>query len=190
MIFLSLILFVGTINLDAGEIAYELGNQLDKESFRRISIEAMYECYKQIPANELSLDESMGLKESLERWTDDFIENFSKNLELPNCSFQLATAKKEGVSIGFAIFEMEGYPNSVYLSELVVDPHFQRQGVGRNLVFSILKKFSETEKIVLITRKANFQACAFYPAIGFVDSDYMHPGYDPRVYKGFEFKNR
>ncbi len=171
-------------------ITYEWKNCLDKESFKRISVEAVYECYKEIPAEELRMDESVGLKESLERWTDDFMQELSKTLEQPECSIQIVTAKKEEISVGFAIFEMKTYPASVYLAELVVDSNFQRQGIGKNLVFSVLKRFPEVGKIVLVTRKANFQASAFYPAIGFISSAYMHPGYDPEIYEGFEFMNQ
>lgn len=176
-------------------VTYEWKNSLDEEAFKRISVEAVYQCYKDIPTEELlagsfKIDESIGLKGSLEKWTDDYIQELSQNLEQPNCSLQIVTAWKEEIPVGFAIFEMKTYPTSVYLSELLVDPNSQRNSVGKNLVFSVLRRFPELEKIVLVTRKANFQATAFYPAIGFASSDYMHLGYDPEIYKSFEFINR
>ncbi len=175
-------------------VTYEWKNSLDEEAFKRVSVEAVYQCYKDIPEEELlsgsfKIDESMGLKGSLEKWTDDYIQELSKNLEQSDCSLQIVTAWKEAIPVGFAIFEMKAYPASVYLSELIVDPNSQRNGIGKNLVFSVLGRFPELEKIVLVTRKANFQATAFYPAIGFVGSDYIHLGYDPEIYKSFEFIN-
>ena len=176
-------------------ITYEWNNSLDEEAFKKISVEAVCQCYKDIPAEELlsgsfKIDESIGLKGSLEKWTDDYIQELSKNLEQPDCSLQIVTAKKEDIPVGFAIFEMKTYPTSVYLSELLVDPNSQRNGIGKNLVFSVLRRFPELEKIVLVTRKANFQATAFYPAIGFASSDYIHLGYDPEIYESFEFINQ
>ena len=136
------------------------------------------------------MDESIGLRGSLEKWTSDYIEDLSKNLEQPDCSLQIVTARKGEIPVGFAIFEMKTYPTSVYLSELIVDPNFQRMGIGKNLVFSVLRRLPELEKIVLVTRKVNFQANAFYPAIGFTSSNYTHVGYDPEVYGSFEFINQ
>jgi len=166
-------------------VSYEWEFEPDRDSFKRIMVESFYHCYKDLTKDVLKVNSD--LKEWLsQHFSDEFIDGL-KNPESP---FRLLAAKVDRIPAGYAIFDVSRYPDLVYISELSVDPAFQRRGIGKQLVFSILKPLPQTVRLVLITRKANFQACAFYPSIGFKYSDYIHEGYDPELYIGFEYKNK
>ena len=87
--------------------------------------------------------------------------------------------------VGFAIFEKwEG--QSYYLAEMAVLPEYQRQGIGKQLVFSIFDKDQAAEKILLVTEKDNIWSQSFYEKIGFKHSSFQHPDY-PENFIGYEF---
>ncbi|MES2273958.1 MAG: GNAT family N-acetyltransferase [Chlamydiota bacterium] len=173
-------------NFEINRISYEWEAFPDRDDFKRIFVDAFYQCYKEIPLDVLKLPASIDVKEWLESFVDDTLDNLKK----PESQLLLLSAKKNGIPAAYAVFDMNHFPDYVYLGELSVDPVFQHQGIGKQLVYAIVEQFPETKKIVLVTRKANFQACAFYPAIGFESSEYMQQGYNPELYTGFEYENK
>ncbi len=98
-------------------------------------------------------------------------------------------AKNDDKMIGLAIFELFEYPN-VYIRELAVLPEYQRQGIGRQLTFAILKDNSDIRKISIITRNINKPSIEFYSTLGFHPSDFCHAEYDPKKYFGMELPFR
>jgi ribosomal protein S18 acetylase RimI-like enzyme len=88
--------------------------------------------------------------------------------------------------IAFAIFE-KWEEQSYYLAEMAVLPEYQRKGIGKQLVFSVLDKDQETRKILLVTEKDNSWSQAFYERIGFKPSSFQHPNY-PENFIGYEFE--
>lgn len=54
----------------------------------------------------------------------------------------------------------------VYIQDILVDPSFHRQGVGKHLMEIVLKKYAHVRQIVLSTDNTKEQA-AFYKAMGF-----------------------
>lgn len=89
--------------------------------------------------------------------------------------------------IGFAIFELWD-DQSYYLAEMAVLPNYQRKGIGKQLVFSILQKDLAAKKILLVTEKANRWSQSFYEKIGFKRSSFQHPDY-PENFIGYEFSH-
>jgi len=101
------------------------------------------------------------------------------------------TAKIDNRIIGFISFESTNNENEVYISILAVDTSVQKQGIGTKLMNMVLEQLPNTKKIVLITRRLNKKSCNFYTKLGFKQSDFIHEGFSPEVYVGFEkeFKN-
>lgn len=89
--------------------------------------------------------------------------------------------------IGFAIFEPWD-DQSYYLAEMAVLPNYQRKGIGKQLVFSIMQKELTVRKILLVTEKANLWSQSFYEKIGFKRSSFQHPDY-PENFIGYEFSH-
>jgi len=87
--------------------------------------------------------------------------------------------------VGFAIYE-KWDEKSYYLAEMAVLPEYQRQGIGKQLVFSIFDQDQDAEKILLVTEKGNQWSQAFYEKIGFKHSSFQHPDY-PENFIGYEF---
>ena len=87
--------------------------------------------------------------------------------------------------IAFVFFE-HWQEKSYYLAEMAVLPEYQRQGLGRKLVFSIFDQDPLAETILLITDKDNKWARSFYEAIGFRNSSFRYSNY-PENFVGYEF---
>lgn len=68
--------------------------------------------------------------------------------------------------IGFAIFEKWEGPN-YYLAEMAILPEYQKQGIGKRLVFSIFDRDETVQKILLVSEKGNTLAQSFYEKIRF-----------------------
>ncbi len=106
-------------------------------------------------------------------------ENHIENKQLIRVTFD------DEKIVGFAIFER--WPQqSYYLAEMAILPDYQRQGIGKKLVFSILDRDQGTKKIVLVTETANRSAQSFYEKIGFEKSLFEHPDY-PENFVSYEF---
>lgn len=89
--------------------------------------------------------------------------------------------------VGFAGFKDTDQKNEIYISLLAIDPDYWKLGLGKELVFSIFNIKQETERLVVVTRRINEVARQFYAHLGFTVSEYMHPGYNPHKYIGYEW---
>lgn len=74
----------------------------------------------------------------------------------------------------------------IYIFQLAVKVDHWHRGIGKRLVFSAFDLFPETKSLVVIPRKINLMARNFYFKLGFIESLYMHPGYNPEKYIGYE----
>lgn len=87
--------------------------------------------------------------------------------------------------IGFVIFE-KWEESSYYLAEMAIAHKYQRQGLGKQLAFSIFDRDREAERIYLMTEAKNLQAQSFYEKIGFKYCSFKHPDYS-EGFLGYEF---
>ncbi len=100
----------------------------------------------------------------------------------------LIVAKVDGKTVGFAGFEPTETLHQVYITQCAVSPEYSQTGIGRELVFSVFKLFEDTDHLVVITRRINERAQKFYHRLGFTECAYMHPGYNPQKYVGYEWR--
>lgn len=173
-------------NFSESGINYQWEQSPDPVAFKRIVTESVYDCYRQIPRSILQIDSNVDIKSWIAQSWGEILES----LKIPENNLHLLTAKKESTPVGYAVFDMSCYPEFIYISELAVDPFFQRQGIAKRLVHSIRKQLPDMQKYVAITRRANFQACGFYKALGFKESNYMREGYDRTLFIGLELDLR
>ncbi len=57
--------------------------------------------------------------------------------------------------------------NKAYIEKLAVKPGYQRNGVGKRLIFSIFRRYPKIKKIELHTLLSNEKAQRFYQRLGF-----------------------
>ncbi|HDR1546845.1 TPA: GNAT family N-acetyltransferase [Pasteurella multocida] len=79
----------------------------------------------------------------------------------------LVTAWYQDTLVGFAR-SVTDFAYCCYLSDLAVSEQWQKQGIGRQLIFETQKALEPTCKIILLVAP---QAVDYYPHIGFV----QHP---------------
>lgn len=105
----------------------------------------------------------------------------------PSKKIYCVNAKKDGTVVGFMTFENTQKQHEVYIRQMAVDPSMWGKGIGTTLMSSIFDKLPDTQRIVLVTRKVNTGAQAFYKKLGFKASEYTHEGLSPERYMGFEY---
>src|SRR3989344_2205320 len=73
----------------------------------------------------------------------------------------------DGVVVGNVSYEKkdEGY---VRISGLVVEPHFQNRGIGRQAIEKVLEELKDAKKIDLDVHPENTKALKLYESLGFV----------------------
>ncbi len=114
------------------------------------------------------------------------IEKEDLKAQKPGVYFIRAMFKERVV--GYASFEKTKAKNEIYIRQLIVDPDFERKGIGKKICFdAIFELLPNTEHIVVITRKANSTALGFYHKLGFQECNYMHEGFSPELFIGLEY---
>lgn len=145
------------------EIALEWSSSSALESVRSIYLEAyldgdLYRAF--LPAE--TREEAMAQLNAA--W--DFRKGvYQKKLESSPPEAYFAVAKKNFKFLGFVIFHQEG-PDEVSISPISILPEMQKTGLGKELVFSILRLFPNIKKISLRTTK-DMPATEFYRYLGF-----------------------
>ena len=107
--------------------------------------------------------------------------------ELKKCVVYLI--KKDGVVVGNTSYERQN--GAVYLSGLAIEPEFQHQGIGREVLQRILEEVKDTSRIWLVTHPDNAASLRLYQSLGFVvesrKENYFGDG-APRLVLGLQKK--
>lgn len=74
--------------------------------------------------------------------------------------------EKDGLVVGSVSYEIKS-EGHVYLSDLIIDPAYQRQGLGREAMTRVLKELEQIERIDLVTHPDNISALNLYLSLGF-----------------------
>ncbi|MSU55279.1 MAG: N-acetyltransferase [Candidatus Taylorbacteria bacterium] len=75
--------------------------------------------------------------------------------------------RKNNEVVGNFSYEREG-DDRVYISGLVINPAFQGQGIGREVLTKFLKEFEGVKRVDLVTHPDNKSALKLYESLGFV----------------------
>lgn len=128
---------------------------------------------------------------SLDQLTQIATEQEYQNYILQKKNVLFITAESsDATPLGYASFDHsinDPLRQTAYLRMLVTEPSYQRKGVGKQLVFSVLKFWPKVKKIEVSTRRANNQAVSFYRKLGFKPTKQVHEDLDPQFYCGLEF---
>lgn len=150
----------------------------DLQACEIIFIKAFSKAYEQFGPDQLGVkDKLLFLQEAFA----DVYDDFEQGLQI------LSVAKSKEKIIGFVGFKKTEKEGEIYISQLAVDPDHWQDGIGSHLVFSSFTYFPGLKSLVVIPRKINATAREFYTKLGFVQSPYMHPGYNPERYIGYEW---
>ncbi len=157
---------------------FDLKTTDDLEGEHAVLIEAILETYKDFSP------ETLGIATSKEVFGEDVFEDFQKDFS--KGAIKLITVSQQGKVVGFIGFQATDIPNEIYINLMAIHPSCWNRGIGRQLIFSILKELPHTDHFVLVTRHINERAKKFYTSLGFRKSSYMHEGCSPQKYIGYE----
>lgn len=146
---------------------------------REVMVNAFKKMYAPLSKEELPID-------NLDTFLNGAFDDEVKDLANPQTGVSMLCAKKDDKTIGFISCNEES-ANVIYIRQMAVSPEFWGQGIGKKLVAGIQKKFPVAKKLVLMTRIVNRGAIAFYTALGFKKTDYLHAGLNPERYVGYEY---
>ncbi len=159
-------------------VSLHLCQQEDLSACQEIFVEAFMKAYEEFSC------EQLGIEDKRVFLTNAFADVYD---DLRHGQQTLVVAKREGKIVGFAGFKPTEVPRQLYITQLAVDPACWNQGIGRQLVFSALDLYHDVSSLALIVRKINSVAQGFYLKLGFHVSEYMHAGYNPERYIGYEW---
>lgn len=150
----------------------------DLKECEEVFVHAFMEAYRDFSEEQLGIqDKQQFLKSAFADVYDDFNSGEQK----------LLTVRSRDQVVGFAGYKPTEIPGQIYLTQLSVEPDYWRCGIGTELIFSVFKIYDEVKSLVVIPRRINRVAREFYLHLGFTESSYMHPGYDPKKYVGYEW---
>lgn len=131
-----------------------------------------------------------------------FIESFSTTLTYPE-GFLKATIDEEfftpsdwilitddTILVGCLIIDSSHYPEFLYIKQGFIKPSHFRKGLIKNIVPFIANQYPQCDTLYSITRKTNEVSISLHKSLGFTPSTYMHEGYDPEIYTGFEYTRK
>ncbi len=75
--------------------------------------------------------------------------------------------EKDGAVVGNISYERKG-EGRVYINGLAINPFFQGQGIGREVMIQILDEVKDAKRIELDTHPDNAPALALYKSLGFI----------------------
>ena len=107
--------------------------------------------------------------------TKNIFESYISQYQI-NSAMILVTVSKDEQMAGWALFKKQT-DTDVILEILCISPHFWRQGIGTQLVFSLCDEYPSINHISLMTRKINLISPQFYEALGFKKTDFCLPEY-------------
>lgn len=91
--------------------------------------------------------------------------------------------KKDDAIVGSIEYQMKNADNA-YVSGLVVEPHFQGQGIARAALTKVLEELNDIKRIDLVTHPHNTPALMLYLSLGFIieawKDNYFGDG-EPRI---------
>ncbi|CAN5202770.1 hypothetical protein BH09DEP1_BH09DEP1_3230 [soil metagenome] len=111
----------------------------------------------------------------IEEQTHNVFENYISQYQT-NCTMNLVIVLKDNQIAGWALFKKENDADAI-LEILCISPHYWRQGIGKQLAFSICDLYPTINHISLMTRKINPISPQFYEALGFRKTDFSLPEY-------------
>jgi len=103
--------------------------------------------------------------------------------EFAKVSQKIYLVLKDGIVVGDTSYEKKS-DGSVYLSGLAVDPQFQKQGIGREVMRLIMEELKDVNKVYLVTHPENSGAIKLYLSFGFVIKSWKDNYYgdgEPRI---------
>jgi ribosomal protein S18 acetylase RimI-like enzyme len=186
-----LIMLMTVLSLAAAEIRITQArsiSDIDLKKSEEILVKSFMHAYEDVPLTELNptfkstgdvrrfyqnyFQEEFGhFKEGHLIWTQAFIDD---------------------TLVGWATFELEPMEaTGAYMNLLVVDPKYQKMGVGKELTFSICSEnlFPNIDAINLLIRKVNREGYNFYYKIGFFDFAYKRDNFvDPALLTGLRWQ--
>ena len=106
-------------------------------------------------------------------WTE---QEFRQCLQQPNCLGMVA--EHEGRIVGFVIYETP--KNRIFVTNIAVDPEFQRHGIARQMVQKLVSKmiYQQRHKIAIGIRETNLPALLCFRSLGFRASTMLKNFYE------------
>ena len=170
-------------NFEKNGISYEWEADPDFYLCKMFFSDAFITSYSQIPLEDLGFYGRASMVQKISDAFDEFYLQFKSG----QSGLHWLTAKEGGLPVGMMVVDLSKFPEEAYIAQMAVEKMHQRQGIASAMVSALMEQLPEAARFVVITRKANGTARAFYSGFGFKDSAYIHEGYSPEWYAGYEY---
>lgn len=134
----------------------------------KAKVEEVAEIKKLLYKTWISIYSGLYSQEAIDKITSDWhsIELLTKQILDPDRLFLVAKDGNKiiGMCNTATVIDKE---NKINIQRLHIDPEYQRQGIGANMISSITNAFPNATKIDLEVEKQNKQAISFYKKNGY-----------------------
>jgi len=161
-----------------GNTTYEWDQLADFDAASELFMKSFLAAYAPIPLESIGVESKEAF---LREVIDDEMELFFQD---PTVHWLIA--KEDGKVIGLLILDLSRYPEEVYGRQMAIHPDYLRHSVGTEMAKVARANLPNAKRIVAITRVFNTTSMAFFESLGFKRCTYMHEGYDPTRYVGYE----
>jgi len=150
----------------------------DLDACRTVFVAAFSQAYTDFSEEDLGVNNKLAFLES----AFDSLYN-----DVITGQQDLLVVKDQDCVIGLVGFKATEVERQYYISQLAVHPDYWGRSIGFHLVTSVFQLYQSVESLLVMPRKINLRARHFYLSLGFHESSYIHAGYDPNKYTGFEW---
>lgn len=162
-----------------GEYTFQWDREEDFDRASEMFVKSFMVAYQDFSAEQLGV-------ESVEGFLKEVIDDERQLKKEQEDNIHWLIMKKDEEVIGLLILEMNEYPQ-VYGRQMAIAPEHMRTGIGRTAADVVLENLPGVERFVAITRVVNQVSSLFFESLGFKRVEYMHEGYDPNKYVGYEY---
>lgn len=161
------------------EYGFEWDRKEDFQEAAQIFADSFLRTYREFLPQQLGVDD-------IETFLMETIEDELLLKEEHPDTIHWLIAKDEGEVVGLLIIELDKYPE-VYGRQMAIAPNYLWSGVGTQLANVALENLPEASRFVAITRVVNQVSARFFESLGLTRVEFMHEGYDPNKYVGYEY---
>jgi ribosomal-protein-alanine N-acetyltransferase len=117
-------------------------------------------------------------------------EEFLRFLRQRNCIGMIAEPRGQDTVVGFMIYEL--HKSHLWLERLAVCPRHRRQGIGRQMIGSMIKKLSSHRRraITIRVRESNLAGQLFFRAQGFAATNVERGWFEDTGEDAYELEYR
>lgn len=166
-------------DFEAEGYSFQWDREEDFQKASEVFFESFKAAYRDVSPEQLG-------SENIEAFLQEVVQEELELQQKASDTVHWLIVKKDDDVVGLFILELNQYP-LVYGRQMAIKPEYTRKGIGKLIANVVIQNLPHAERFAIITRVFNQPSICFFKSLGFKQSEYMHEGYDPNKYVGYEY---